>query len=60
METIQVTFDSNNLELDGSKTSTATIENSGDLISKMVLVIKIVYPLFYKKYNVIHRNILNV
>jgi hypothetical protein len=41
LETIQVSFDGDDLEFGDDKISTATIDQSGDLISKMVLVIKL-------------------
>ena len=41
LETIQVTFDGDDLDFGKDKSATATIDKSGDLISKMVLVIKL-------------------
>jgi len=41
LETIQVTFDGEDLDFGTDKTTTATIDKSGDLVSKMVLVIKL-------------------
>ena len=41
LETIQVTFDGDDLDFGKDTSATATIDKSGDLISKMVLVIKL-------------------
>ena len=41
LETVQVSFDGDDLEFGNDKIATATIDKTGDLVSKMILVIKL-------------------